>query len=107
MDNLNLQKTIDNIWSDLLQQIQDLQGAPSVSMQVVPPLYEVRRDKDAPGGEDDDKDGEDKDDDDDDDDENDNNSQQKHRPAKKRTKRKYKEKDTRRQHPAEYYDKVD
>lgn len=40
MKNLNNQAKIDEMRTNLLQQLSDLQGAPSVSMQYVPPLYE-------------------------------------------------------------------
>jgi histone deacetylase 1/2 len=36
-------RTLEEIKYELLQQLQNLQGAPSVQMQQVPPLYEVRR----------------------------------------------------------------
>jgi histone deacetylase 1/2 len=40
MENLNDKPMLDAIRSELLQQLQDLQGAPSVAMQQVPPLFE-------------------------------------------------------------------
>jgi histone deacetylase 1/2 len=46
MDNLNTPESIENIRTDLLQQLSDLQGAPSVAMHEVPPLYQ-RAEKDA------------------------------------------------------------
>jgi hypothetical protein len=46
MDNLNTPEGVDNIRTDLLQQLGDLQGAPSVAMHEVPPLYQ-RAEKDA------------------------------------------------------------
>ena len=36
-------RSLEEIKYELLQQLQNLQGAPSVQMQQVPPLYEVRR----------------------------------------------------------------
>ena len=42
MENMNDKAKIDEIRTDLLQQLQELQGAPGVSMQIVPPLYERR-----------------------------------------------------------------
>jgi histone deacetylase 1/2 len=46
MENLNKKGKIEEIRIDLLQQLQSLQGAPSVAMQQVPPLYERREEKD-------------------------------------------------------------
>jgi histone deacetylase 1/2 len=39
MENLNDKKMLDGIRTELLQQLSDLQGAPSVGMQQVPPLF--------------------------------------------------------------------
>ena len=39
MDNLNTPSSIDAIRTELLQQLSDLQGAPSVAMHEVPPLF--------------------------------------------------------------------
>jgi histone deacetylase 1/2 len=36
---------LEAIKIDLLQQLQNLQGAPSVQMQQVPPLFEVHREQ--------------------------------------------------------------
>ena len=35
---------MENIKIELLQQLQNLQGAPSIQMQQVPPLFQVERD---------------------------------------------------------------
>lgn len=40
MENLNTPEILENVRTELLQQLQDLQGAPSVGMQQVPPLFE-------------------------------------------------------------------
>jgi len=40
MMNLNDKNKIDKIRSNLLQQLQELQGSPSVAMQQVPPLFQ-------------------------------------------------------------------
>lgn len=40
MDNLNTPSSIDAIRTELLQQLSDLQGAPSVAMHEVPPLFQ-------------------------------------------------------------------
>lgn len=45
-ENLNTKETIDGVRTDLLQQLSDLQGAPSVAMQEVPPTVQ-RSDGDA------------------------------------------------------------
>jgi len=42
MTNLNDKGKIDKIRTNLLQQLQELQGSPSVAMQEVPPLYKSR-----------------------------------------------------------------
>jgi histone deacetylase 1/2 len=39
MENLNDKKMLDGIRTELLQQLSELQGAPSVGMQQVPPLF--------------------------------------------------------------------
>lgn len=78
LPNLNTRAELDTIRSTLLEQLHDLQGAPSVSMQYVPPLYEYR---------DDIMDEEESDD-------NDNDDNKKKMPKRKRSK----------QHPAEFYD---
>ena len=47
MENQNSKDFIEGIRVDLLQQLQDLQGAPSIAMQQVPPLFErAERDED-------------------------------------------------------------
>jgi histone deacetylase 1/2 len=46
MDNLNTPSSIDAIRTELLQQLSDLQGAPSVAMHEVPPLFQ-RAERDA------------------------------------------------------------
>jgi histone deacetylase 1/2 len=40
MENLNSKETLEGVRIELLQQLQDLQGAPSVAMQQVPPAFE-------------------------------------------------------------------
>jgi histone deacetylase 1/2 len=40
MENLNSKELLESVRTDLLQQLQDLQGAPSVAMQQVPPLFQ-------------------------------------------------------------------
>lgn len=40
MDNMNGRDSLDAVRTDLLQQLQDLQGAPSVAMQEAPPPFE-------------------------------------------------------------------
>lgn len=45
MENLNTPESLESIKIELLQQLQNLQGAPSVQMQQVPPLFEVQRDE--------------------------------------------------------------
>lgn len=47
MTDLNDKATIDRTRTTLLKQLQNLQGAPSVAMQEVPPLFERRDQKDA------------------------------------------------------------
>lgn len=91
MENLNSNAEIDNIRSDLLQQVQDLQGAPGVAMQYVPPLFQRAEEY--------------KDDDYDDGEEevfNEDIKTAAGRTKKKKTKRK-----TKKQHPSEFYDNVD
>jgi histone deacetylase 1/2 len=43
MDNLNSSEEMDSIRTELLQNLQDLQGAPSVAMQQVPPIFKRAR----------------------------------------------------------------
>lgn len=38
-----LSRQLEGIKIELLQQLQNLQGAPGVQMQQVPPLYEVKK----------------------------------------------------------------
>lgn len=40
MENLNTKNVLDSVRTDLLQQLQDLQGAPSIAMQQVPPPFQ-------------------------------------------------------------------
>ena len=47
MENMNDKASIDGIRTELLQLLQGLQGAPSVAMHQVPPLYECIEQKDA------------------------------------------------------------
>lgn len=50
MKNLNNKQQMDRMRMDLLQQIQELQGAPSVAMHQAPPLYSKPRDDDDDDG---------------------------------------------------------
>ena len=86
MPDENDQSTIDNIRTDLLQTLQNLQGAPSIAMQQVPPLYERIDKKDEANDQDEDR--------------NADISGGGHH--KKKPKRK-----TKKQHGAELYDEVD
>lgn len=45
MENLNTKEILDSVRTDLLQQLQDLKGAPSVAMQQVPPLFHRRKNR--------------------------------------------------------------
>jgi histone deacetylase 1/2 len=47
MEDLNSKSEIDNMRTDLLQQLQSLKGAPSVAMHQVPPLYHRMEEKSA------------------------------------------------------------
>jgi histone deacetylase 1/2 len=47
MEDLNSKAEIDNLRTELLQQLQSLKGAPSVAMQQVPPLYHRMEEKSA------------------------------------------------------------
>lgn len=47
MENLNTPKMLDSIRVDILQQLSDLEGAPSVGMQQVPPLFQRTETADA------------------------------------------------------------
>lgn len=40
MDNLNSKESLDAVRTELLQQMQELQGAPSVAMHEIPPAFE-------------------------------------------------------------------
>ena len=42
MENLNTKELLDSVRIDLLQQLQELKGAPSVAMHQVPPLFTRR-----------------------------------------------------------------
>ena len=46
MTDLNPRSETEKIRENLLQQLQDLQGAPSVAMDYLPPLYERKNEKD-------------------------------------------------------------
>jgi histone deacetylase 1/2 len=46
MENQNTEKSLENVRVELLQQLSDLQGAPSVQMQQVPPAFERKKTKD-------------------------------------------------------------
>lgn len=49
MENLNDKDMLESVRIELLQQLQDLQGAPSVAMHQVPPLFD-RTSTDVDGG---------------------------------------------------------
>mmetsp|Transcript_8747 Transcript_8747/g.12471 ORF Transcript_8747/g.12471 Transcript_8747/m.12471 type:complete len:432 (+) Transcript_8747:274-1569(+) len=55
-DNMNTQQSLEQVRVDLLEQLQNLQGAPSVQMQQVPPDFELKKKKEGEndGGQDDD-----------------------------------------------------
>lgn len=90
MENLNDPGMLESVRIEILQQLQDLQGAPSVAMQEVPPLF----DRKLPSGAS-------KDDDDDNDMEEDD-------PDRRVRQGKTKHGDgVRKEHEAELYDKVD
>jgi histone deacetylase 1/2 len=42
MENLNTKELLDSVRIDLLQQVSEIKGAPSVAMQQVPPLFQRR-----------------------------------------------------------------
>ena len=42
-------RSLDSVRSELLQQLQGLQGAPSVQMQEVPPAFDLQKEKAAEG----------------------------------------------------------
>jgi hypothetical protein len=42
-------RSLDSVRSELLQQLQGLQGAPSVQMQEVPPPFDLQKEKAAEG----------------------------------------------------------
>jgi histone deacetylase 1/2 len=82
MEDLNTKAEIDHIRNELLQQLQNLKGAPSVGMHQVPPLFHRQEEKDA---------GDDKEED----------IHADIRPKKKRGRK------SKKQHEAELYDTVD
>ena len=49
MENLNSKSMLESVRIELLQQLQDLQGAPSVAMHEVPPLFDRKSTNDAKG----------------------------------------------------------
>jgi histone deacetylase 1/2 len=53
--NSFLSRSLDAIKVELLQQLQNLQGAPSVQMQQVPPLFQVNENEENDGGPEDDE----------------------------------------------------
>lgn len=77
MSNMNDKAKINEIRTNLLQQLQKLQGSPSVAMQEVPPLYECRKQTN--------------------DDQHEDDAEPKHGIKRK----------TKKQHPSEMYDSVD
>mmetsp|Transcript_37721 Transcript_37721/g.76754 ORF Transcript_37721/g.76754 Transcript_37721/m.76754 type:complete len:203 (+) Transcript_37721:3-611(+) len=48
-ENLNTEASLESVRSELLQQLQGLQGAPSVQMQEVPPEFDLQKEKNAEG----------------------------------------------------------
>mmetsp|Transcript_13936 Transcript_13936/g.33256 ORF Transcript_13936/g.33256 Transcript_13936/m.33256 type:complete len:434 (-) Transcript_13936:209-1510(-) len=48
-ENQNTEASLDSVRSELLQQLQGLQGAPSVQMQEVPPPFDLQKEKAAEG----------------------------------------------------------
>jgi hypothetical protein len=52
-----LRRSLKSVRTELLQQLQNLQGAPSVQMQEVPPPYERVHTEEADDGKDDDTSG--------------------------------------------------
>eukprot|EP00563_Minutocellus_polymorphus_P001328 CAMPEP_0181031556 /NCGR_PEP_ID=MMETSP1070-20121207/6293_1 /TAXON_ID=265543 /ORGANISM="Minutocellus polymorphus, Strain NH13" /LENGTH=431 /DNA_ID=CAMNT_0023108937 /DNA_START=78 /DNA_END=1373 /DNA_ORIENTATION=+ len=48
-ENQNTEASLDSVRSELLQQLQGLQGAPSVQMQEVPPAFDLQKEKAAEG----------------------------------------------------------
>ena len=53
MENLNDKAMLESVRVELLQQLQDLQGAPSVAMHEVPPLFDRQGDAKNDGDDDD------------------------------------------------------
>mmetsp|Transcript_29475 Transcript_29475/g.43481 ORF Transcript_29475/g.43481 Transcript_29475/m.43481 type:complete len:429 (-) Transcript_29475:180-1466(-) len=47
VENLNTKESLEGIKNELLQQLMDLQGAPGVQMQQVPPPYKVQKGEEA------------------------------------------------------------
>lgn len=47
VENLNDKAMLESVRVELLQQLQDLQGAPSVAMHEIPPLFARQSDNDA------------------------------------------------------------
>jgi histone deacetylase 1/2 len=90
MENLNDRGMLESVRIEILQQLQDLQGAPSVAMQEVPPLFDRKQQSSASKDDDDDDEGDDDD------------------PEKRARHGKTKHGDgVRKEHEAELYDKVD
>ena len=48
-ENMNTEASLEAVRIELLQQLQDLQGAPSVQMQEVPPEFNLKKDANAEG----------------------------------------------------------
>lgn len=48
-ENMNTEASLNSVRTELLQQLQDLQGAPSVQMQEVPPEFDLQKEKRAEG----------------------------------------------------------
>jgi histone deacetylase 1/2 len=90
MENLNDPGMLESVRIEILQQLQDLQGAPSVAMQEVPPLFDRKQQSRAAH------------DDDPDEEEDADDPERRARPAKTKH-----GDGVRKEHEAELYDKVD
>jgi hypothetical protein len=92
MENLNDKAMLESVRVGLLQQLQDLQGAPSVAMHQVPPLFDRQSAHEAAASADN----------------NNNNNDDDDGDPDEREGAKTKSGDgTRKQHESELYDKVD
>jgi len=95
MDNMNSKESLEQIKVELLQQLQNLQGAPSVQMQQAPPLFEISsKDKSNGAGDNDNEGG------------NNNNNNEDNPDERPKAKTKHGDGD-KKVHEAEFYDQVD